>query len=148
MQNLPGCVKVVAHLIIFCFQLVALPFALVVASSEAVLCWPVFRAATDVEGDDPREMQLLRWRCDFSLCFLSVSLSCSHCSHSFFLNLLPFCATQADLARPVLAGAAQHSDRSAPGAACAARRRWVRRMVGDRKPPVQSLFCFWCVDLF
>ena len=53
MQNLPGCVKVVAHLIIFCFQLVALPFALVVASSEAVLCWPVFRAATDVEGDDP-----------------------------------------------------------------------------------------------
>lgn len=62
MQNLPGCVKVVAHLVIFCFQFVALPFALVVAASEAVLCWPVFRAAVDVAADDAREMQLLHWR--------------------------------------------------------------------------------------
>jgi hypothetical protein len=62
LKNLPGCVALVAHLVIFCFQLVALPFALLVAVAQVVLCWPVFSAAIEVAAEDAGALKLLHWR--------------------------------------------------------------------------------------
>ena len=58
LKNLPGCVALLAHLVILCFQLVALPFAVLVALSHVVLCWPVFHGAVEVDSGDAAALQL------------------------------------------------------------------------------------------